>query len=58
MIILMKTADEFLEYMISYIKDFDEKSRKKVLSGNFEDLIYKFNSKVDRDIMMDIAGLK
>lgn len=51
MIILMKTADEFLEYMISYIKDFDEKTRKKVLSGSFEDLIYNFNSKVDKDII-------
>lgn len=47
MIILKKTADDFLGYMISYTNDFDEKARKKVLSRNFEDLIHNFNSKVD-----------
>ena len=49
MIILKKTADDFLSYMISYTNDFDEKTRKKVLSRNFDDLIYNFNSKVDGD---------
>ena len=49
MIFLKKTTDDFLNYMISYTNDFDEKTRKKVISRNFEDLIYNFNSKVDRD---------
>lgn len=49
MIILKKTTDDFLNYMISYTNDFDEKTRKKVISRNFEDLIYNFNSNVDRD---------
>ncbi len=49
MIILKKRTDDFLNYMISYTNDFDEKTRKKVISRNFEDLIYNFNSKVDKD---------
>ncbi len=29
--ILKKTADDFLNYMISYARNFDEHARKKVL---------------------------
>lgn len=49
MIILRKTTDDVLNYMISYTNDFEEETRKKVISRNFEDLIYNFNSMVDRD---------
>lgn len=49
MIILRKTADDFLGYMISYTNDFDEKNRKKILSNNLQNLIRNFNSKVDND---------
>lgn len=47
--ILKKTADDFLNYMISYARNFDEHARKKVLTKNLEELIYNFNSKVDSD---------
>lgn len=49
MIILKKTADDFLNFIKLYIESFEEKARKKVLTNNLEKLIFNFHSKVKYD---------